>query len=217
MIEQFIGPEIAGHPIFAIRSKIPTTRLLTVPWHQDCAYLLPEAEATDQVTCWIPFEDVNVQNGCMQYLRGAHRARKLFRHHLEGKVGSRSSPYLYIRDEDLPDCEIATCEMKLGSVIFHMQHSPHRSLENHSDRIRWSVDFRYQRPGMPTGLEGDDWVLLDMRRGGNRSFRPDLAGWLVDARRKRRADYFEQSGVDEFDIDAGGTDKTMQRWVDPAA
>ena len=132
MIEQFIGPDIAGHPVFALRSKIPTTRSLTVPWHQDTAYLLPEADDTDQVTCWIPFEDVNAKNGCMQYIRGGNQRRELFRHHIEGQVDGRSSPYLVIKEEDLPKGEIVTCNMKLGSVLFHMQHSPHRSLENHS-------------------------------------------------------------------------------------
>ena len=213
IVEQFIGPDVAGHPIFAIRSKVPSTRLLTVPWHQDTAYYLADSELTDQITCWVPFEDVDVENGCMQYLRGGHKSKKVFLHHIEGQVENRGSPYLYIAEEDLPPGEIVTCKMRLGSVIFHIQHAPHRSLENHSDRIRWSVDYRYQRPGLPTGLEGDSWMLLPMRRRGDASFRPDIDGWIADRKRKRRADYFNQAGVDEFDIDVTGTDRTMARWV----
>ncbi len=216
VVERIIGPDIAGHPVFAIRPKIPHSRLLTVPWHQDTAYLLPGAENTDQVTCWIPFTDVTARNGCMQYIRGAHRSRRVFRHRIESRAGDRSSPYLYMAEEDIPEGEVVTCEMEMGSALFHAQFSPHRSLENHSDEVRWSVDFRYQRPDLPTGLEGDSWVLLAMRRPDDPSFRPDLAAWLRDENRKRRADYFSQSGVDEFEIDPTGTDKTMERWATPA-
>ena len=216
IIEQIIGPDIAGHPVFAIRSKIPNTRLLTVPWHQDTAYLLPEIEMTDQVTCWIPFTDVSARNGCMQYIRGAHRSRRVFRHRIESQVGNHRSPYLYIAEEDLPEGEVVTCEIEMGSALFHAQYAPHRSLENRSDKMRWSVDFRYQPPDLPTGLEGDSWVLLPMRRRDDPSYRPDLAGWLEDEHRKRRADYFSQSGADEFEIDSAGTDKTMERWATPS-
>ena len=35
MVEQFLGPDIVGHPISIFRSKTPDTALMTVPWHQD--------------------------------------------------------------------------------------------------------------------------------------------------------------------------------------
>src|SRR5689334_12248175 len=37
--EQILGPEIAGHPVWNLRSKTPNNPLATVPWHQDTAYL----------------------------------------------------------------------------------------------------------------------------------------------------------------------------------
>ena len=48
IVEDLIGPDIAGHPIWNIRSKTPRTTLMTVPWHQDTAYLKPGAERTEQ-------------------------------------------------------------------------------------------------------------------------------------------------------------------------
>ena len=42
VIEQILGPEIAGHPVWNLRSKTPRNPLATVPWHQDTAYLRPE-------------------------------------------------------------------------------------------------------------------------------------------------------------------------------
>ena len=39
MAEQFLGPDIVGHPISIFRSKTPDTALMTVPWHQDAGIL----------------------------------------------------------------------------------------------------------------------------------------------------------------------------------
>ena len=34
MIEQLIGPDIAGHPVWNMRTKTPNSKALDVPWHQ---------------------------------------------------------------------------------------------------------------------------------------------------------------------------------------
>lgn len=34
VIEQLIGPEIAGHPLWNLRTKTPQNEATTVPWHQ---------------------------------------------------------------------------------------------------------------------------------------------------------------------------------------
>ena len=48
MVEQFLGPDIDGHPISIFRSKTPSTALMTVPWHQDAAYFVEGGEGTLQ-------------------------------------------------------------------------------------------------------------------------------------------------------------------------
>jgi ectoine hydroxylase-related dioxygenase (phytanoyl-CoA dioxygenase family) len=129
IVEQFIGPDIGGHPVWNIRSKTPDTRLMTVPWHQDTAYLGAGAETTLQPTAWIPFLDANPVNGGLQVLRGGHKPGRVARHHLENAVGDAKSWYLYIDEAELPAGEIVNCEMQLGSVLFLNQLIPHRSLE----------------------------------------------------------------------------------------
>ena len=49
VVEQMIGPEIAGHPVWNLRTKTPQNEQTTVPWHQDNAYLAEEALDTLQV------------------------------------------------------------------------------------------------------------------------------------------------------------------------
>lgn len=178
IVEQFIGPDIGGHPVWNIRSKTPDTVLMTAPWHQDTAYYAAGCEHTLQPTAWIPFLDANFTNGCLQVVRGGHRSGTVFRHRLENTVGDPDSWYLYIDDADLPEGEVVTCEMKVGSVLFLNQLMPHRSLENRSDRVRWSVDLRWQDPKLPSGDEGGSGVIV-MRKADDPSFRVDWRPWVA--------------------------------------
>lgn len=34
VVEQLIGPDIAGHPVWNLRTKTPQNEATTVPWHQ---------------------------------------------------------------------------------------------------------------------------------------------------------------------------------------
>lgn len=207
IVEQFIGPDIAGHPVWNIRSKTPDTRLMTVPWHQDTAYLGEGAETTLQPTAWIPFLDANAVNGGLQVLRGGHKPGKVVRHRLENTVGDRKSWYLYIDENDLPAGDIVTCEMKLGSVLFLNQLVPHRSLENRSDRVRWSVDLRWQNPALPSGDQGGAGVIV-MRKGSDPSFSVDWDAWAA----QQREAYKTQRGLSDQAFDTTVEGKWMDRW-----
>ena len=181
MIEQILGPEIAGHPVWNLRTKAPSHVLSTVPWHQDTAYLAAGAEHTFQPTAWIPLIDADSENGTIQVLKGGHKSGKVFRHQLENKKASKASWYLYIDDEDLPPGEVVTCNMPMGSILLLNQLVPHRSTENRSDRIRWSVDLRWQRPGEPHGMEGVKDPIL-MRTAKDPSYKIDWEAWANTSR-----------------------------------
>eukprot|EP00058_Branchiostoma_floridae_P004960 XP_002590448.1 hypothetical protein BRAFLDRAFT_86337 [Branchiostoma floridae] len=73
VMEQLVGPEIAGHPNWNLRPKTPQNQQMDVPWHQDNAYFAPELLGTFVGTAWIPFLDVNAGNGCMQMVKYGHR------------------------------------------------------------------------------------------------------------------------------------------------
>jgi hypothetical protein len=208
VIEQLIGPDIAGHPVWNLRSKTPNNPLATVPWHQDTAYLAAGAEKTFQPTAWIPLVDANRENGTLQVLRGGHRSGQVFRHRLENKKGHKESWYLYIDESDLPPGEVVTCEMKMGSMLLLNQLVPHRSTENLSDRIRWSVDLRWQRPGEISGFEGIKDPIV-MRKASDRSYRVDWSQWAL---KNRIADAMidKTDRRDEFDAMVSGP--WMLRW-----
>ncbi|HEY8665674.1 MAG TPA: phytanoyl-CoA dioxygenase family protein [Tepidisphaeraceae bacterium] len=209
IIQQILGPDIAGHPVWNLRAKTPINPLATVPWHQDTAYLIPGAENTFQPTAWIPLIDANAVNGTLQVLKGGHRSGKVFKHSLENKKGHKSSWYLYIEEKDLPKGEIVTCEMPMGSVLLLNQLIPHRSTENQSQQIRWSVDLRWQRPAEPSGMEGVKSVI-PMRLGGDKNFKPDWSEW---AKKQRIQEYMQEKAIemkDEFNAMVSGP--WMERW-----
>ncbi len=208
VVEQMLGTEIAGHPVWNLRSKTPRNPLVTVPWHQDTAYLAAGCETTFQPTAWIPLVDANGLNGTLQVLKGGHRSAKVLRHHLENKVGHKASWYLYIEEDDLPTGEVVTCEMALGSVLFINQLVPHRSTENFSSQIRWSVDLRWQRPDELSGFEGIKDCIL-MRTANDPNYRPDWTAW---AQQNRITDAFLEGATPKEEFDAMVSGPWMERW-----
>ena len=148
--EALIGPEILAHPQFALRPKMPDLDLLDIPWHQDLGYLIPaEAGDTLVVNFWIPLVPANAQNGCMQVIPGSHR-KGLLEHDIliktKGHGGSKGIP-----DAALPPGDFVTCEVDAGDALMTMERLVHRSTPNRSNTVRWSVDTRYCRIGLPTG------------------------------------------------------------------
>lgn len=48
--------------------------------------------------------------------------------------------------------DVVTCEVPYGGMLLLNNCIPHRSLENYSDKIRWSLDLRWQDPKKSTGF-----------------------------------------------------------------
>ena len=143
--ESLIGPEILAHPQSNLRAKLPDQEESVVPWHQDLAYLVPEdAGETLFVNFWIPLVPTTVENGCLQVMRGSHRLGLLPHDY-------RTASFHGIADGDLPDCEVINCEVDTGDVLMTMERVIHRSTPHQTKMVRWSLDLRYCRIGLPTG------------------------------------------------------------------
>lgn len=150
IVESLIGPEILAHPQFNIRPKLPNQDTSVVPWHQDLGYLQADATNTFMVNFWIPLVDATVENGCMEVIAGSHKA-PLINHVLGLGPGAN---FKGIVDDALPDGEQVQCPVPLGGVLLIQHKTIHRSVPNHSDHVRWSLDLRYSDPRMPTGRDG---------------------------------------------------------------
>jgi phytanoyl-CoA hydroxylase len=142
-VESVIGPEILAHPQFNVRAKLPDQELTVVPWHQDLAYLRPEADPTLIMNFWIPLVDATAENGCVEVMPGSHRAGLL--------PHERIRNYQGIPDDKVPPGPIVTCPVRVGGALLLQPKTIHRSIPNRSDHVRWSLDLRYSDPALPTG------------------------------------------------------------------
>ncbi len=88
---------------------------------------------------------------------------------------------------DLPESEIekayninaqkaaVNCEVPFGGLVFLNNCIPHRSLENFSDKVRWSLDLRWQDPSKPVGFHGLK-DALPMRKEGQPDYNINWEG-----------------------------------------
>jgi len=150
IVEGIVGPEITCSPIQHIRPKLPAG--LTpeggdphvAPWHQDAGVTWADADPYFILTVWIPLTEATVENGCLQIIPRTH-GKGLMQHHTKPGVGT------VIMDEEMPQSAVLTLPMQKGDLLLMHKEIPHCSTANTSDKIRWSMDLRYQETGTPTG------------------------------------------------------------------
>ena len=70
---------------------------------------------------------------------------------------------------------VVTCEVPFGGMVLLNNCIPHRSLENHSNKTRWSLDLRWQDPKKPTGFY-DLKAPVVMRKADDPHFKVDWTG-----------------------------------------
>lgn len=154
IIEQLIGPDIAGSPVWNLRAKVPRDEATTVPWHQDNGYFDTDSYRVLVPTAWIPFVDATETNGCLQIMTGGHKSGKVATH----QCCHGGTWYVMLEEEEMEKTlgidvkkDLRTCPVPFGSMLLFNNLIPHRSLDNISDHIRWSVDLRWQSPNHPYG------------------------------------------------------------------
>jgi phytanoyl-CoA hydroxylase len=97
-------------------------------WHQDEGYWGRNLDARG-ITCWMPFHDVDEENGCMHFIDGGHR---------DGVLEHKQPLHV---QSDLLYCEpdesrAIACPLTLGDVTFHHGKTPHMTHANNSDAWR---------------------------------------------------------------------------------
>ncbi|XP_035696730.1 uncharacterized protein LOC118430127 [Branchiostoma floridae] len=235
VMEQLVGPEIAGHPNWNLRPKTPQNQQMDVPWassenlashlldHRkipsyinlsDNAYFAPELLGTFVGTAWIPFLDVNAENGCMQMVKYGHRKGVTAKH----VCCMGGTWYVEMAEGELkntlgcdPDKDVVTCEINYGSVIFFNNATPHRSLPNISREVRWSLDLRWMDPAKPVGI----WGLKDclpMRSAKNPGLKIDWETFEAVDRNKQQQRSMENEAGAENDFDTTIQGPWMKRW-----
>jgi hypothetical protein len=200
--EQLLGTsDIAGHPVWNLRCKTPSSEAATVPWHQDAAYMDKRAYSVFQLTAWIPLMDADVETGCMQIVRYGHKTGRVATH----TCCAGDTWYIMLGDDEMRktlecdlDKDIVTCPVKYGGLLLLNNVIPHQSLQNTSDRIRWSLDLRWQTANRDVGFY-DLKPGVRMRSSADPNYKID---WEPFDSISRHDTHKEE--VDEFDTTIAG-------------
>jgi hypothetical protein len=135
-----LGEAPLPHPLKIARLIFPRNVVHTTPPHQDYPFIQGTPET---YTAWIPLGDCPRELGGLQVNRGTHRA-ELFPHHVTMGAGGMG-----IRADALPEAWHST-DYRAGDVLVFHSRTVHRGLPNLTpDRLRLSVDYRYQSPTAP--------------------------------------------------------------------
>jgi ectoine hydroxylase-related dioxygenase (phytanoyl-CoA dioxygenase family) len=144
--QAFLGPEIRLYPNYTARPKMPDHAASLVLWHQDGGYTATNSVRASEgnvdemrmINVWSPLVPARRKNGCMQFVPGTHKLGVV--KHLKKEF------YLELEPEILEQYEPQAIDIELdpGDVVLFHNLLFHRGQPNLSDKIRWSLDWRYQ-------------------------------------------------------------------------
>lgn len=109
-----------------------------ITWHQDVNYwgLAP----LKVLTTWVAFTPATIENGCMRYAPGAHRARLK---HAEHKTDDNMLTKGQEIAVEIAETDAVAVELSPGEVAFHDGLAPHASGPNRSNSPRVGFAIRY--------------------------------------------------------------------------
>ncbi len=184
VVEEIIGPEVTSNPTQHVRMKLPESceagrrNGLTagVPFHQDQGVLLPEADDSEILTCWVAVTDADESTACLCIYPGTEHGG-LVDHCAPESPAMRSPGQVGIPGRLLPQAAPQALPMRAGSALFFNRTLIHGSFENRAaDRVRISLDLRYQPTGQPTGRPAFPSFVARSRRDPSSAL-SDPAAW----------------------------------------
>lgn len=98
----------------------------------------------DSIVMWFPMVDCGEALGSLQILPATHK---------DGLLKADTSGYLGSIQEDLPEEAYVQTEFEVGDLLVFSAFLVHRSGENVTKNIRWSVQLRYNNMAEPTFQE----------------------------------------------------------------
>ncbi|MBN34754.1 MAG: phytanoyl-CoA dioxygenase [Rhodospirillaceae bacterium] len=136
MVSQVAGPNLIlwGTTVFGK----PAGTGKATPWHQDGDYY--PIEPLETTTVWVSLDHTRPENGCMRYIPGSHRDRKLYPHHWNEDPGF--TLYQEIDPEFAPEGQARDIVLEPGQISIHDVYLVHGSSANTSSERRAGLVFR---------------------------------------------------------------------------
>jgi hypothetical protein len=103
------------------------------PWHQDEAFHSPDFDY-NEISFWLPLQEVNQENGCMEFIAGTHKSKML-----------PHRPFMNDRNTHGLECyegfdpkDAIPCPLRLGSCTIHTGRTLHGAGPNLSNTVRYA-------------------------------------------------------------------------------
>ena len=140
VLASLFGTEILCHPRKIARAIWPDEPDLITPAHQDFPLV---GGTVDFFTLWVPLGSCPRALGGLRLLRGSHRLGLVHTEPAPGAGGVR------LRDVKNDNPEWMTADFEAGDAVLFHSLIAHAGMPNTADRIRLSVDYRYQPASEP--------------------------------------------------------------------
>jgi phytanoyl-CoA hydroxylase len=153
--EQLIGtPDLSMHGIFNARPQLPRHEDTMTPWHQDSQYWNFDygeerdiERKTHVVTMWMPLQDVDETSGTLQVISRQETGGVVLPSEL---YDFERTGFLRILPADMARFTPLPMRMAPGDILLFNQRTPHGAAPNLVERIRWSVDIRFEATATAT-------------------------------------------------------------------
>ena len=153
IIEQLIGKNFAlwNSSFFAK----PALNGYATPWHQDGQYWPIRPLATCSV--WLAIDDATSKNGCLKFIKGSHKDKKLKKHKINKSEKLTLNQEL-LKSEYIEKNSVDLI-LKRGQISLHDVYMVHGSEENRSPHSRRAMTMRF----MPTTSIFDHRFVFNTR------------------------------------------------------
>lgn len=141
IVRQLIGDDVEAQGSHAIFK--PAKHGATTPWHQDESYWGADGEYRS-MSVWMPLQDVDESNGCMQFIAGSHKMEVLPHQPINNDPrihGLEISP-----DAKFDVSNPTICPLLAGGATLHPNRTLHFTAANHSERPRRALIMMFGAP-----------------------------------------------------------------------
>ena len=142
VLERMLGGAILPHPRVLMRNIFPQREEYTTKAHQD----YPNVQGTREVyTAWMPLIDCPLHVGPLQIAAGSHTSG-VYDFGIAGGAGG-------IEITDPLEGRWVCGDFAMGDVLLFHSMTVHKGLANRSNRLRMSMDVRYQLASEPFNID----------------------------------------------------------------
>jgi hypothetical protein len=190
LFERMLGGVILPHPRVLMRAIFPDRAEYTTKAHQD----FPNVQGTTEVyTAWFPLIDCPLETGPLQIAAGTHTG-EIYDFDIGAGAGG-------IDITDPFHGRWVSGPFALGDVLIFHSLTVHKGLPNRGERLRLSIDVRYQRADLPFNPDNAN------ADGQPLSWEEIYAGWQSDGLKY----YWRRMGLTLVPFDRRWFDKRDRR------